>query len=162
MQVEIEQYQVTSIVADDLKEQIEDILRDPAGIYGDVESGFQLVTHMMVTLEYYTTRETFRSIRDSIYGRHDEYNQYVANHDQHRISVLDITENSDGSADVTFDVTDTPTIDRLVGDGLKYALILGALDCTEEQLMTMATRGKAEIEFDQRILRDARNVPNDQ
>lgn len=58
------------------------------------------------------------------------------------INVTEVVEREDGSADVSFEITDNEELRQLAGEGLNFVLIKGILGCNTEELLRWAERGK--------------------
>lgn len=154
MYIKIDHDELTNAIAADIKESIITIVNDPYSLYHDTEKSYNLVLSMLNTLSYYTLENEHKEFVDAILDSYEEFAEYANELDDENIVITDIIENEDGSASIAFDVKGDENTERLLGDGIKYSLILAAMDCSEDDLIKWAIRGKEEEKIDERVSKE--------
>lgn len=140
MQIEIDYDMVNKIVVEDLKNAIRMTLDNPYELYFDTQKAYDLVDSMLITLEYFMLV--------------DEFDAFVASLPEKEVSeitVTDIIENDDGSANVTFDIP-SKDVAAFTGQGINYVLLKSIFDNpSDNDLIRWIKRGQEEERIDREV-----------
>lgn len=151
MYVKIDDDQFYDLMVNDMKTSLIGILEDPYPLYHDVDQAYELVASMLNTLSYYMVETKYIEFENELFGEYEEFLNFIINPDENGFEVKTIDVNEDGSVNMTFDISGEENINDLVVNGVKYNLILAALECDEETLVKWSLRGKEEDKIDNRV-----------
>ena len=140
MNIELDYDTVTEIIARELQNSIFLTMENPFDLYHDYGRAYALVDSMIETLEYYMVAEDFEDFVNTLPERIGIQDDDTID----TIEIIDLVENDDGSANITFNIPEEH-IGKFASDGVLYALTKAALgNPTNEELFRWATRGKEE------------------
>ena len=144
MEVNIDNDLVSEIVIKDLKDGITTTLEDPYELYFDDDGAYMLVESMLDVLKYYMVEEDYEDFVKTL-------PQWQNIPEASEITVAEIVENDDGSADVCFDLP-KKDVGKFASEGVKYVLLKSVLgNPTDDQLIKWAERGKQEQRTDNKV-----------
>lgn len=149
MHVELNYDLINEIVVSELKDSIRMTLDEPYELYFDTQKAYDLVDSMLITLEYFMMADDFDDFVASLPEKEDT--------EVRVITVSDVVENEDGSADVSFDIP-SKDIPSFVSAGVNFVLIKSIFgNPSDSELIRWIERGKQEERVDSRaeqLMRD--------
>jgi len=138
MNIELDYDTVGDIVAKDLQQSIRMTLEDPYELYHDYDQAYALVDSMLEVLEYYMVIEEFEEFVDTLPERNYGQTEETSN----SFEIIDIVENPDGSANITYEIAEEDK-QEFVNSGISYALLKLALgNPTDDEIYLWALSGK--------------------
>ena len=138
MNIELDYDTVGNIVAKDLQQSIRMTLEDPYELYHDYDQAYALVDSMLEVLEYYMVIEEFEEFVDTLPERNYGQTEETSN----SFEIIDIVENPDGSANITYEIAEEDK-QEFVNSGISYALLKLALgNPTDDEIYLWALSGK--------------------
>jgi len=138
MNIELDYNTVTEIVARDLSNSILLTMQNPYDLYHDYDQAYALVDSMLEVLEYYMVIEEFEEFVEMLPERHYGQTEETFN----SFEIIDIVENPDGSADITYEMAEDDR-QEFVNNGVLYALLKSALgNPSDDEMYLWALSGK--------------------
>jgi len=125
--VELDYDQIDTIVVDELKYAIETIMDDPWVGYHDYKESARDANAFLRVLSYYSVHEDFESYKQTL-----DYSKFPPEQSG-SITIDEITENDDGSADFQFSAS-PEELKSLAEEGFKYILMKAASGKTDDEI----------------------------
>jgi hypothetical protein len=117
--IELEYEQIDAIVLSELKESLEDIISGNNSSF-EVDAFLHVIKHFSEHYEFECYKKSLNLNKTESSGG--------------SITIDDIVENTDGSANITFS-TSNDQLNVLAGEGLKFLLMKAALGASDDDIM---------------------------
>jgi hypothetical protein len=129
--IELTFEQTDSIVLGELKSCVQSILKDPWSLYNDLDKSRQDMDAFLRVIEYFMNQKDYNAFVRTL-----DYSVFSSSgYSENDITIEEITENGDGSANVQFTASQE-TLKVLAAEGAKYILMKAAIGKSDNEIMS--------------------------